>query len=365
MSFDALDIPSLALKASSSLVKDANSTHFLNVSYKPTKSGAQTSREVASMDHEDAVRPNPVELEASGGLEIVLRHLNGDSTASDHGENRKLILRRLNGDLATPAGANQTSDGAKPLTVAPYCGLPWDKLCEAEDQLGPLPPEWKINNEFWRDYESSASEHEDDEMQQAIAASITSAQLEARHHDWSNDSEDSSEGNMSAMAVIIEVKTETKPVKPEGPDGWFTSKQKQKSVPRTSEQHEYLRSFTRGDMALPPPLPNAAQHAHPTAMPEPSRHRPTASGGITAPGWWMVWHNARSRVWRARRWGNGSTQPTEQFRWITQPDIELRGFLQRVQRCRIEWRWIRLRQEQLLIVLIVIFIVSPLQEAKE
>ncbi|KAI1796662.1 hypothetical protein LXA43DRAFT_879141, partial [Ganoderma leucocontextum] len=228
-----------------------------------------------------------------GDMELVLRRLCGDSTGSQDGGYTELVLRRLNGDSAASRDWTMvTYETGRELQVPQSIAAAqeqgsasWVDLCEAEDQLGPLPASWNIDtsivpilpkvdnihsslaDEFWRDYDTSASEHEEDDLQQAIAASIASAQADARGREL--------DGDMSAMAVIVEIVEDSKRVKPEGHDGHFTSHQKAKDVPRTSEQREFLRSYTRGDSAPPPPLPNAAQRARTASVPKPGPQRPT------------------------------------------------------------------------------------------
>ena len=216
--------------------------------------------------------------EYTGELELVLRCLNGNLTTSSladgleldagclsegnftvsHQEaTTQLVLRCLDSDSAESCdwmmvlsgashGAHKVMSGQNSMCSS---SPSWYNLCGDEDQLRPLPTGWEINktfipilphvgdndntsllDKFWWDYETSVSEHKDDDMQEVIAASFASAQEEALQCEMAERG-----GDMSAMAVIVEIQEKPMQVKPEGLDGCFTWQQKVKTVPWTSE----------------------------------------------------------------------------------------------------------------------------------
>ncbi|KAI1786549.1 hypothetical protein LXA43DRAFT_897728, partial [Ganoderma leucocontextum] len=138
--------------------------------------GSSTTSAVPMMPRMTPSSESDMSLEGGygGSMELVLRHLRGDLTASQDEGCTKLVLRRHNGDseVSWPVAAAQEQGSAS-----------WVDLCEADDQLGPLPASWNISStllhvlptidnahsslveEFWHDYENSASEQEDGELQ--------------------------------------------------------------------------------------------------------------------------------------------------------------------------------------------------------
>ncbi|KAI1783389.1 hypothetical protein LXA43DRAFT_903664, partial [Ganoderma leucocontextum] len=293
--------------------------------YMATGSGASPAEQMAPETTPSSESDASLEGGYRGSMELI-------SAASPDGGCTELVLRRLNGGSAASRDwtmvTYETSRGlqvTQSIAAAPeQSSTSWVDLCEAEDQLGPLPAGWTINSslvpvlptvdnvhsslvdEFWHDYENSASEHEGDDLQQAIAASIASAHAENRHREL--------DGDMSAVAVIVEIVADCEPVKPDGHDGRFTSHQKAKDVPRTSEQREFLRSYARGDSAPPPPLPNAAQRAHTAAMPKPGPQRPTTGPHGPSPPTSQIpeggWYGATPAAGDGGRGGGGHGPPS-------------------------------------------------------
>ena len=224
-----------------------------------------------------------------GGRELASRRFTGNSAASCHGVATQLVLRCIDDDLQdlgdwmmVLSGANREAcEVACPHGSACSSSPLWYDLCSDEDQLGPLPAGWEVNktfipvlphvghhntsllDEFWWDYETSASECKDDEMQEVIEVSLASTQEEAQ---WCNIAANG--GDMSVMVVIVEVQEKPVHIKPEGLDGCFTCQQKAKTVPWTSEQCKFLRSYAHGDSAPLLPLPNATLRADAAVAPE-------------------------------------------------------------------------------------------------
>ncbi len=113
--------------------------------------------------------------------------------------------------------------------------------------MGPLPNDWRLSptgtpvlpefesasssflTDFWDEVDSSDKEHD---FQTAVDASIQSALLELAQ--WEAEDSDS----LEAIAVIVKVASDNnqKPEPPTGSDGRYSSTQKGKSVPCTSEQ---------------------------------------------------------------------------------------------------------------------------------
>ena len=119
----------------------------------------------------------------------------------------------------------------------------WFDLCEADDQLGPLPSLWhpaKLFSgagSFSPDdadtipelrrivLDSDSDSDEEREVQRSLELSIVPTHVHS----------------IDSMGVIVEI-----PEEPEGADGRFSSEQKAKSVSRNSVQREFLNRYTRG-----------------------------------------------------------------------------------------------------------------------
>ncbi|KAI0746422.1 hypothetical protein C8Q80DRAFT_1271321 [Daedaleopsis nitida] len=96
----------------------------------------------------------------------------------------------------------------------------WFDLCNEPDQLGPIPDEW--SSSLVKIPTLPRLEQSTTSGNKSIALTTTSS---------------SQPLTPEAMAVIVEIPPDEKPT---GLDGRFSSTQKAKDVPRTSEQREFL-----------------------------------------------------------------------------------------------------------------------------
>ncbi|TBU44234.1 hypothetical protein BD309DRAFT_835187, partial [Dichomitus squalens] len=187
------------------------------------------------------------ESDGIGGQDAVEGDLGADESASVSSNQWKVVQARCSPEPQTT--------GILPVVTRYFPS--WFDLCDFEDQLGPIPTEWSITttgspilpeviggetsllDEFWQEVDSG---DEDGELQRAIAESIRTAEpnvvrrtkIESEH--------------LEVMATLVEVvsEEEKEPERPTGPGGRYTSKQKGKHVPRTSQQREFLKMFVSG-----------------------------------------------------------------------------------------------------------------------
>ncbi len=200
---------------------------------------------------------------------------------------------RRDGSISRPESTSTDDNRFVLVRCQPSSSLTatWFELCEADDQLGQLPTSWgnKIVNvpllplvtqsdisfvdDFWREVESSSSEQDDNDnyqLLQAIGASIATAQTDAIARLKLEDQ------GIEAMAVIVEVVPEA----PAGSNGRYTSSQKEKTVPRSSEQREFLRQFVQAEVGSsrtrPSPHDTTSSHKY-------NRYTTPLNGGRPSP----------------------------------------------------------------------------------
>ena len=165
------------------------------------------------------------------------------------------VLKLLDlGDESSPEGhASRAAIEVSSLALVPRPSssskvMNWFDLCNDEDQLGQLPASWgrilhdvptlpcveqseaSFVDDFWREVRSSSSDmdsDEDSDWQHATNASIVTTQSKYTQRVLEPQP-------LEAMVVVVEVL----PEQPAGTDGRYTTTQKIKSVPRSSEQRD-------------------------------------------------------------------------------------------------------------------------------
>ncbi|TBU58519.1 hypothetical protein BD310DRAFT_958816 [Dichomitus squalens] len=184
-----------------------------------------------------------------GGHDAVEGDLGADESSSVSSDQWKVVRARRSPEP-------QTTDI---LPVVTRYFPSWFDLCDFEDQLGPIPTDWSstttgspilpevqvssggtsLLDEFWQEVDSS---DEDGALQRAIANSICTAEAEVTRQTGIESRP------LEVMATLVEVisEEEKEPEAPTGQSGRYTSKQKGKHVPRTSQQREFLKQFVSG-----------------------------------------------------------------------------------------------------------------------
>ncbi|KAI1783356.1 hypothetical protein LXA43DRAFT_856899, partial [Ganoderma leucocontextum] len=175
-------------------------------------------------------------------------------------------------------------------TTAPRPYPAWFDFNENQDELLPLPDGWprhqmgeapmlpdtiyldansSFEDEFWRELDTCGHVNDDHNLQCAIAASLATAQDEYEQRQLAEDSE------VDVNAIIVEIPDEQPPVdiRPAGYDGHYTMEQKQKQVPRPSQQREFLKSYVGGRPGTQP-TPGSGE---PPLTSTPRRHHTPAS----------------------------------------------------------------------------------------
>ncbi|TBU54578.1 hypothetical protein BD310DRAFT_980233 [Dichomitus squalens] len=199
-----------------------------------------------------------------------------DGTSEGDSEDEVAIVLGTEQWMPVRTGSRAIMDVHPSIKIASKFFPNWFDLCDAEDQLGPLPGDWlstragdtptlpdvshltigsSLLDEFWHAVSTQNDGNEVESIQKAIRASMITADAERQ-------ARLQKETSLRFHAVIVEIEDEDTPA-PAGTNGRFTANQKQKSVPRSSEQREFLENFAGG---------RTSRAAKPTA----GQNRPTS-----------------------------------------------------------------------------------------